>query len=123
MAEVTNIEDKRERKFVYAPDMDKLRDKVEGMQNLLEQAQEMYAEMETADDVGQRLIYLATAVRDFHRGLISEDDLQSRCTMALAQIDLESSVELLIGPLRTLDASPPTSQNVTYQVKDPQPTT
>lgn len=120
MAEVTNIEDKRERKFVYAPDMDKLRDKVEEIHGLYEQAQEMVAEMENADDVGQRLIYLATAVRDFHRGLISEADLQDRCTMALAQIDLESGVELLIGPLRTLDAGPPVaSSRDTYQVKDP----
>lgn len=120
MADVTNIEDKRERKFVYAPDMDKLRDKIEAAQKMVEDAEEMVTDMENADDVGQRLIYLATAVRDFDRGVITAEDLQTRCTMALAQIDLESGVELLIGPLRTLDASPPTDDSrTTYQVKDP----
>lgn len=118
-AEPTNIADKRERKFVYAPDMDKLREKVEKMQDLHDEARDLVTDMENADDVGQRLVYLATAVRDFGRGLVTAEDLQDRCTMALAQIDLDSGVELLIGPLRTLDASPPTNQNVTYQVTKP----
>lgn len=96
-----------ERKFVYAPDMEKLREKVEAMKTLLEEATKLYEDLENAEDVGQRLVYLAVAVRDFGRGIIDAEELQERCTMAMAQVDLGSSVELLIGPLRDHTLTPP----------------
>lgn len=89
-----------ERKFVYAPDIEKLGEKVEAATKAADDAKELYEEILDKQDAPERLVYLATAVRDFKRGLLDATQLQERCTTALENLDLPSEIQTLIGPLR-----------------------
>lgn len=81
------------RKFVFAPDMDKLRERVreaeDASQKALEAAAEMVEDIGEADDYAERLVYLVASIRDVKRGFIDMRELQSRATEAVTNLDLE----------------------------------
>lgn len=77
-----------ERKFVFAPDMRKLGDRVQAAKQAAEDAERLFQGIEDANDVTERLVYLATAVRDFKRGIVDDHALQTAATVALTDLEL-----------------------------------
>lgn len=79
------------RKFVWAPDMDKLRARIqeadEAAQEAIRQAEDMAEEIEEAQDLKQRLAHVVLAVRDRQNGLIDERSLNDEIARATEGIE------------------------------------
>lgn len=74
------------RKFVWAPDMEKLREAIEKAkteaEEAIERAEGMADEFEDSNDLLQRLAHVVLAVRDRQRGLIDERALNDEIEKA-----------------------------------------
>jgi hypothetical protein len=67
------------RKFIWAPDMHKLAERVEASEKAAEEARELFEKMEDKPDDLERLVWIVAVARDVKRGLKSVDDLQEEC--------------------------------------------
>jgi hypothetical protein len=67
------------RKFIWAPDMEKLAERVEASEKAAEEARELFEKMEDKPDDLERLVWIVAVARDVKRGLKSVDDLQEEC--------------------------------------------
>lgn len=81
-----------ERKFVWAPDMKALGDRVNAAEKAAEEARQLFGELEDTDDIVQRLVYLAAHVRDTQRGRVTPEELQQACDKALDGLELADAV-------------------------------
>lgn len=74
------------RRFMFAPVMEKLADRVAAAEKAAEDARELLEEIEDADDAMERLCWVVAAARDVKRGLKSLDDLQDECDKVIEGI-------------------------------------
>jgi hypothetical protein len=81
-----------ERKFVWAPDMKALGDRVNAAEKAAAEARDLFGELEDRDDIVQRIVYLAAHVRDTERGRVTPDELQQACDKALDGLELADAV-------------------------------
>lgn len=90
-----------ERKFVFAPEMKKLAERVKAATEAAEQAEKMVVEIEDANDVTERLVLLVAHVRDWQRGLVSDEELASAATLALDGLEeyLAPEVQAMVRQL------------------------
>jgi hypothetical protein len=88
------------RKFIYAPVMHKLGERIADAERSIEEAREMVAEIEEADDTLARLLSVVMAVRDFRANTISLDELYDRTRQSLDGIrdSLPDGALFEIGP-------------------------
>lgn len=71
------------RLFVYAPEMDKLGERISSAERAIEEAREQIAEMEERGDLTERIVYLVLAIRDLRASHIDHDELYVRANKAL----------------------------------------
>lgn len=92
----TDTEKPVRRRFIFAPDMDKLGERVEAAEKAASQAAELYEEMEDHDDLLERLCWVVAAARDVKRGNIDVDQLMDECDKAMHELksDLPTPAEM-----------------------------
>lgn len=81
-----------ERKFVWAPDLKALGERVNAAEKAANEAREMFNDLEDRDDFVQRLVYLVAHVRDMERGRVTPEELQQACDKALDGLELADAV-------------------------------
>jgi hypothetical protein len=75
------------RKFIWAPDMEKLAERVEAAEKAAEDARELFEKLEDKPDDLERLVWIVAVSRDVKRGLKSVDDLQDECDKVIDGLD------------------------------------
>lgn len=87
---MAEAEQQTRRKFVWAPDIDKLREAVEQAKNeaesAIERAEGMVDEFEDSADLLQRLAHVVLAVRDRQRGILDERAFNDEIEKAIENV-------------------------------------
>lgn len=87
------------RRFIFAPDMEKLGERVEAAEKAAEEARELFSEMED-DDTAQRLCWVVAACRDVKRGNLTVDQLMDECDKAMFGLESELPTPAAIATRR-----------------------
>src|SRR4051794_29558227 len=73
----------RKRLFIFAPEMDKLGERIANAEREIEGARELISEIEEAGDLLQRVFYLVLSIRDFRSNTLTHDELYERARKAI----------------------------------------